>query len=69
MSNLVEENKFITKKTTFQITNEAINKLEKIANKTGVTKSKIIDILIKKVELETIENEFDIYNIVCKKMK
>lgn len=69
MSNLVEENKFITKKTTFQITNEAINKLEKIANKTGITKSKIIDILIKKVELETIENEFDIYNIVCKKMK
>jgi macrodomain Ter protein organizer (MatP/YcbG family) len=63
----LENEKFKTKKATFQLTNDSLHKLDSLSTRIGITKSKIIDILIKKMETNTIKDEFDLYNITCKK--
>ena len=50
-------------KRTISITAFNDTKIEKLSHKIGLPKSKIIDILVSKMVMLDIENEFDLYNL------
>ena len=58
--------KFKTKKATFQLTNESLDKLDSFCQRTGINKSKVIEVMLKKMETNTFKDEFEFYNIKIK---
>jgi hypothetical protein len=56
-----------TKKLGIRLSIENFDKLNKISDKLLLSKSKIIEVLLRKLELNTIKDDFDFYNIKVKK--
>lgn len=65
MSNDVND-KFKTKKATFQLTNESLDKLDSFCSRVGINKSKVLEVMLKKFETNTFKDEFEFYNIKIK---
>ena len=61
--------KTIKKKVGFNFESETIDKLDRMAEKLNLPKSKLIEIIIKKLELNTFKDDFDFYNLKISKGK
>jgi len=54
-------------KTSIMMTEKGTTKLNDLAARLGITKSKIVEVLVRNIETNTIKDEFDFYNIKVKK--
>jgi len=63
------EKQIKNKKVSFNLTLKSIEKLDLVSQLVELPKTKIIEILLNKLEIDNIENEFDFYDIKVKNMK
>ena len=55
------------KKVGFNLTETSISKLDIFANKLDIPKSKVIEVLLRKLETNNFKDEFDFYDCKIKK--
>jgi hypothetical protein len=55
-----------TKKTTYNLSNIVLDKLDEGSDKLNITKTKILEVLIRKIDFENYEDEFAFYNLKVK---
>jgi hypothetical protein len=57
------------KKIGFNLSENTVSKLDLFADKLQISKSKIIEVLIRKLETNNFKDEFDFYSVVINKAK